>query len=210
MKKTTRQIKAIHRGFLDKSGNLTPKGTHKRSAGVKRAMSREKSYNFGHPSNYEEACLPGRPTTIGKLNRQLEPFDDREVSRGIEVEKEHTKDVEIAKQIALDHLKEDPHYYAKLRKVEPKEQTMSQFSNFMEEFLSEVKHIGFKAAAKAAGGGEKGARIVAAAARNASAAAKRKNPRLKKVKGKKHESISELTSFMERLARDRKSIRPEK
>jgi len=52
-----------------------------------------------------------------------------------------------------------------------------------------IKHIGFKAAAaKAAKGAgvslKRGAAIIAAAARKASPAARRKNPRLKKVRGK--------------------------
>lgn len=49
-----------------------------------------------------------------------------------------------------------------------------------------VKHIGFEAAEKkaAAGGARNPGAVIAAAARDASPAAKRKNPRLKKVKGK--------------------------
>jgi len=37
---------------------------------------------------------------------------------GIKVEMEHTKDRAIAREIALDHLTEDPKYYSKLKKVE--------------------------------------------------------------------------------------------
>jgi hypothetical protein len=40
--------------------------------------------------------------------------DPAELEKGIEVEKEHTKDRELAKRIACDHLEEDPHYYSKL------------------------------------------------------------------------------------------------
>jgi hypothetical protein len=40
---------------------------------------------------------------------------------GIKVEMEHTNDKEMAKEIALDHLWEDPFYYSKLRKMETKE-----------------------------------------------------------------------------------------
>ena len=52
-----------------------------------------------------------------------------------------------------------------------------------------VKHIGFEAAAEHAAesyGGdiERGRAVIAASARRASAAAKRRNPRLKRVKGK--------------------------
>jgi len=41
-----------------------------------------------------------------------------EFIKGYAVEREHTTDVEIAKEIALDHLYEDPNYYSKLTKIE--------------------------------------------------------------------------------------------
>ena len=41
-----------------------------------------------------------------------------EFKKGIAVEMEHTTDREIAKEIALDHLFEDPKYYTKLSKIE--------------------------------------------------------------------------------------------
>jgi len=37
---------------------------------------------------------------------------------GQKVEKEHTTDIKIAKEIARDHLTEDPDYYTKLAKME--------------------------------------------------------------------------------------------
>jgi hypothetical protein len=40
--------------------------------------------------------------------------DMNQLKMGIETEMEHTKDKNIAKKIALDHLKEDPKYYTKL------------------------------------------------------------------------------------------------
>jgi hypothetical protein len=41
-----------------------------------------------------------------------------EFKKGISVEMEHTSDREIAKEIALDHLYEDPKYYTKLSSIE--------------------------------------------------------------------------------------------
>lgn len=46
----------------------------------------------------------------GKLKKALE--------QGIKVEMEHTGDVAVAHEIAMDHLWEDPDYYTKLEKVE--------------------------------------------------------------------------------------------
>ena len=45
-------------------------------------------------------------------------FSPQDVAEGTEVELEHTDDRKIARQIALDHLREDPRYYAKLKHIE--------------------------------------------------------------------------------------------
>ncbi len=47
-----------------------------------------------------------------------EDFDSKELKIGIKHELEHTDDINVAKEIASDHLKEDPHYYSKLQKFE--------------------------------------------------------------------------------------------
>jgi len=43
---------------------------------------------------------------------------ETEIDRGIEVELEHTTDEEIAHEIAMDHVYEDPAYYSKLGTIE--------------------------------------------------------------------------------------------
>jgi len=48
-------------------------------------------------------------------------FDPEALRKGIEVEFEHTNDREIAKEIAMDHLTEDPEYYDKLAIMEGEE-----------------------------------------------------------------------------------------
>lgn len=40
-----------------------------------------------------------------------------ELNMGIDAELEHVVDRNLAEEIALDHLVEDPHYYTKLRQV---------------------------------------------------------------------------------------------
>lgn len=45
----------------------------------------------------------------------------QQLDKGIKVELEHTKDKSVAKEIALDHLAEDPKYYTKLASVELEE-----------------------------------------------------------------------------------------
>ena len=48
-------------------------------------------------------------------------FLKKQLDKGIKVEKEHTKDEFMAKEIAMDHLSEDPKYYEKLSKIEATE-----------------------------------------------------------------------------------------
>lgn len=47
-------------------------------------------------------------------------FDPHCLKQGIEIEMEHTTDREVAKEIAKDHLTEDPDYYKKLATIENK------------------------------------------------------------------------------------------
>ena len=52
----------------------------------------------------------------------------KQLNKGVKVEMEHTDDKNRAKEIAMDHLWEDPNYYDKLKKVETKEATGSASS----------------------------------------------------------------------------------
>lgn len=45
-------------------------------------------------------------------------FDSKELKMGIDIEKEHTNDSNIAREIAMDHLAEIPDYYSRLKKME--------------------------------------------------------------------------------------------
>ena len=51
-------------------------------------------------------------------NRPDSDFNEKDLEHGIKHEMEHTKDRGIAKEIAKDHLSEDPNYYKKLKKIE--------------------------------------------------------------------------------------------
>ena len=54
---------------------------------------------------------------IWEAYQSLKEVDAEQLQIGIEVEKEHTDDEELAEEIARDHLAEDPHYYTKLKKA---------------------------------------------------------------------------------------------
>lgn len=72
----------------------------------------------------EEIGSPKEVQGVEKIKpeaeQELGQFPSDAVEKGIKVEMEHTTDREVAKKIALDHLKEDPHYYEKLDAVEGK------------------------------------------------------------------------------------------
>lgn len=61
----------------------------------------------------QEDFLPGGLADKAKP----EDFDPKQLAMGIEVELEHTKDRKLAREIAMDHLKEDPRYYTKLKTI---------------------------------------------------------------------------------------------
>lgn len=59
-----------------------------------------------------------RPKEIAKRHRVPLSLILAELKIGIETEKEHTTDEKIAREIALDHLKELPDYYSRLTNME--------------------------------------------------------------------------------------------
>ena len=54
------------------------------------------------------------PQRISKMIMHLA----QQLVKGIKVEMEHSDDMKIAKEIAMDHLAEDPNYYTKLKRIE--------------------------------------------------------------------------------------------
>jgi hypothetical protein len=52
-----------------------------------------------------------------------------QLKKGIKVEKEHTGDESKAKEIAMDHIYEDPKYYDKLSKIEMDEKWSQKYKN---------------------------------------------------------------------------------
>lgn len=53
-----------------------------------------------------------------KAHKTEKDFDPKSLARGAKVESEHTSDKKLRREIAMDHLTEDPHYYEKLEKME--------------------------------------------------------------------------------------------
>lgn len=61
---------------------------------------------FAAPRNH----IPGGRAA----GRRPSEFDPRQLAIGTRVETEHTDDEAVAREIAMDHLVEDPRYYEKL------------------------------------------------------------------------------------------------
>jgi hypothetical protein len=100
------------------------------------SMHNEYGYNVAttiptFPDSYEALHNDSqiRSRVIEPSGAYQETFDSKELRAGIEIELEHTDDREIARQIAIDHLNEDPKYYTKLlTHVEPEKKHLLETS----------------------------------------------------------------------------------
>jgi Protein of unknown function (DUF5661) len=70
-----------------------------------------------------DPIAPSTKKKIGDIFRKIKI----QLNKGIKVEMEHTKSRVKAKEIAMDHLWEDPKYYDKLKKIESKEEKESKY-----------------------------------------------------------------------------------
>lgn len=87
------------------------------------------------------------PQQIAKKHNVNLAHIHKQLKMGIDVEKEHTSDPVIAREIALDHLGEHPDYYTRLKKVEKlKEAVKSVFvkPNTIYMYNNSGKQIGAK------------------------------------------------------------------
>ena len=73
---------------------------------------------------------------------EISDFNEKALKKGIKVEYEHTNDIEIAAEIAMDHLSEDKNYYDKLEKMEkgnPLKEEIEHYKWFIERKKNELK-----------------------------------------------------------------------
>lgn len=83
------------------------------------------------------------------MNHLLDEF-----TQGVDVEREHTKNLKKAMEIAMDHLTEDPNYYSKLSKIEPKpKKEVSAKQQFAKDLQQDKDFIEFKKRTKYKKGG---------------------------------------------------------
>ena len=64
-----------------------------------------------------------------ELNKMITHLKSQ-LSKGIKVEKEHTSEIGTAKEIAMDHISEDPNYYTKLKTIEANETSADSSGSF--------------------------------------------------------------------------------
>jgi hypothetical protein len=90
----------------------------KETAPVKRSYRDELSHKLNEKTN---KLLDKKTPTVAELAEKYKTSIlavEMELKKGVKVEMEHTSKHSVAKEIALDHLNEDLHYYEKLAKVE--------------------------------------------------------------------------------------------
>ena len=92
--------------------------------------------NWGNSTN--EDLIPGglgdklkgsmedQHKQLAKMHNVSVQDIDAQVGKGIKVEMEHTDSEDIAHEIAMEHVYEDPEYYDKLGKIEEKKQASSE------------------------------------------------------------------------------------
>lgn len=71
-------------------------------------------------------------------------FDSEAIKAGVKVEMEHTNDPDLAREIAMDHLTEDPHYYKKLKTIEKSSYGPKSISGEKVSLYSEKDNINRK------------------------------------------------------------------
>jgi len=110
-----------------------PKGFSQKAhcQGRKKKQVSEEKLKGGKADKKTFEDLVNKYKKHGKTISNVETMLKKQLNKGIKVEMEHTKDKGQAKEIAMDHLFEDPKYYDKLEKiekVETKEATSSASS----------------------------------------------------------------------------------
>jgi hypothetical protein len=74
-------------------------------------------------------------------NKNPADLDKAELNSGIKEEKEHTNDTDVATEIAVDHLTEEPKYYSKMEKVEKKSSVQTSQPSRFAALLAKVAAV---------------------------------------------------------------------
>jgi hypothetical protein len=92
---------------------------------AKNKLIQQYKMKLGTPLNEDQETSTSIPNSNPLLPEVLDDSKfntfEKQLKMGIEVEREHTNDPLSAERIANDHLREDPHYYTKLKKAKLEE-----------------------------------------------------------------------------------------
>lgn len=98
----------------------------------------QKSLNAGMPVGAPSTLTQGEALQSGGVDKikggladgkKPSDFNKKKLKEGTKVEMEHTSDVKVAREIAMDHLTEDKNYYKKLKTIEKDEAVKPKKSN---------------------------------------------------------------------------------
>jgi gamma-glutamylcyclotransferase (GGCT)/AIG2-like uncharacterized protein YtfP len=127
------KVKRYRQAGLDKGGEFSPENlAYKavRSQGAIDALYDLRNKLHSEKMSIEESdFLNMRTPTVKELakkHKKTKEYIERQLKLGIKVEKEHSKMTKIAREIALDHLGEDPDYYKKLSKLSLEESLVNE------------------------------------------------------------------------------------
>jgi len=101
--------------FLIKNKNPNDDTVHKFAEELQMDVHKLESKIYELATNYAVLLNSGRAK---ENNLTKDKVDPKELQMGIEVEKEHTSDINLAEKVALDHLSEIPNYYTLLKAME--------------------------------------------------------------------------------------------
>lgn len=130
--KVLKNIKKYRQAGLDLNGEFGPENLAfkaLRSKGIIQRlydrMHELHSKELSLPEAVHETTLLDKPemtvSELAKKHKVSRKEIEDQLSKGIKIEMEHTSKYKVAKEIALDHLAENPKYYDKLNKAELEE-----------------------------------------------------------------------------------------
>lgn len=116
-KKKYQQLEQQSRKAMLKPGGIN----HRQIMSLQSGMSHHYDQAEYHDDKADDITKAERKDKIpGGLADKKKPndFDSKALAEGVKIEMEHTSSKDIATEIAMDHLTEDPNYYKKLKTIE--------------------------------------------------------------------------------------------
>lgn len=122
-KTPTEQDKASIREWIAKHDKAKDEDFHAFVEGMGLNVHKAEGVVYEMANELAKKAEAGKSTSDivsgGRADRaSASDYPSAQISKGIKVEKEHTNNPELAKQIAMDHLEEFPDYYTRLDKME--------------------------------------------------------------------------------------------